>query len=232
MTENAGSKLVPQAKPDSSEQDFARPESLLYAVGRAGCRIFTTLYFGLKVYGIHHIPKTGGVLVVSNHQSALDPVLVGVRCHRPFSYMARATLFGKNKFFTWLIRSLNAFPVHLGKGDTGAMKEAIARLKAGEILTMFPEGTRTLDGNLKPIQAGVALIVRRAGVPVVPAIVDGAYQAWPKGAKWPRNVPIHVLYGPPLQVQGLKTEEIVELIDRTFHRMLAELRAKAQSQFK
>lgn len=195
----------------------------LYACGRVACRIFTTLKFDLHVSGLHHIPKTGGVLVVSNHQSALDPVLVAVRVQRPFSYMARATLF-KNKFFNWLIRSLNAFPVQLGKGDTGAMKEAIARLKAGEILTMFPEGTRTLDGNLKPIQAGVALIVRRAGVPVVPVVVHGAYLAWPKGAKWPRGTRIRVLYGPPLLVDGLKTEEIVQLIDCTFHRMLSELR--------
>lgn len=201
-------------------------ETLLYSLGRAACRIFTTLKFDLHVYGLRHIPRTGGVLVVSNHQSVLDPVLVGVRSARPFSYMARATLFNKNKFFSWLIRSLNAFPVQLGKGDTGAMKEAIARLKAGEILTMFPEGTRTRDGNLLPIQAGVALIIRRANVPVIPVVVDGAFRAWPKGAKFPRSVPIRIMYGPPLAVEGLKSDKIVELIAKTFHKMLEELREK------
>jgi 1-acyl-sn-glycerol-3-phosphate acyltransferase len=200
-------------------------KSPLYACGQVACRLFTTLKFQLNVFGLHHIPASGGVLVISNHQSALDPVLIAVQARRPFSYMARATLF-KNKFFSWLIRSLNAFPVHLGKGDTGALKEAIARLKAGNILTMFPEGTRTLDGNLLPIQAGVALIIRRAGVPVVPAVIDGAYQAWPKGVMLPRSMPIRVLYGPPMQVEGLDTQQIVELIDQTFHRMLVELREK------
>jgi 1-acyl-sn-glycerol-3-phosphate acyltransferase len=197
--------------------------TLLYLCGRVACRLFTTLKFRLKVVGLHHLPKTGGVLVVSNHQSALDPVLIAVQARRPFSYMARATLF-RNKAFSWLIRSLNAFPVHQGKADTSAMKEGIARLKVGHILTMFPEGHRTRDGNLLPIQPGVALIARRAGVPVVPVVVDGAYHAWPKGAALPRSVPIRVLYGPPLAVEGLKTEQIVELIDQTFHRMLAELR--------
>src|ERR1700761_6428334 len=90
-------------------------KSLLYACGQVAGRLFTTLKFRLQVFGIHNIPETGGVLVISNHQSALDPVLVAVRARRPFSYMARATLF-RNKFFSWLIRSLNAFPVHLGKG--------------------------------------------------------------------------------------------------------------------
>jgi 1-acyl-sn-glycerol-3-phosphate acyltransferase len=77
-----------------------------------------------------------------------------------------------------------------------------------------------------PIQPGVALIIRRADVPVIPVVVDGAYNAWPKGAVLPRPARIKILYGPPLQVDGLKSEQIVALIDQTFHQMLAEVRAK------
>lgn len=200
-------------------------QTIVYTFGRVLCRIFTTLYFNLHVYGLHHVPDEGGVLLVSNHQSVLDPVLVGVRIRRPLSYMARASLF-RNPFFGWLIKTLNAFPVHLGRGDTGAIKESIARLKAGQILTMFPEGHRTWDGNLLPIQPGVALIVRRAGVPVVPVVVEGAHRAWPRGTVLPRAVPVRILYGPPLNVDGLKTAQVVELIDQTFRKMLAEVREK------
>jgi 1-acyl-sn-glycerol-3-phosphate acyltransferase len=201
--------------------------ALLYRFMRFLCLVTCIVYFRLRVYGLEHVPRTGGFLLISNHQSMLDPVLIGVRMPRFVSYMARATLF-KNRFFGWFIRNLNAFPVEQGKADTGAVKEAIARLKAGHVLTMFPEGHRTLDGELQPIQAGVALVIRRAGVPIVPVVVDGAYQAWPKGGhnKLPRFVPVRVLYGPPLKADGLKADQITALIDRTFRDLLDDLRRR------
>jgi 1-acyl-sn-glycerol-3-phosphate acyltransferase len=93
--------------------------SPLWKAGRALCRLYTTLAFDLKVYRTDHVPPTGGALVVSNHQSYLDPILLGVQLRRPMSYMARATLF-RNRFFNWLISNLNAFPVRRGEGDVGA----------------------------------------------------------------------------------------------------------------
>src|SRR6185312_9644763 len=100
---------------------------------QAICRVATTLAFDLKVYGAHRVPQEGGVLLVSNHQSYLDPVLLGVRLKRPLSYMAKSELF-KHRAFAWLIRSLGAFPVKQGAGDVGAMKETIARLQEGRAL--------------------------------------------------------------------------------------------------
>ncbi len=201
----------------------------LWVVLQAICRVVTTLMFGLRVHGKQHIPKTGGVLILANHQSYLDPVLLAVQLNRPVSFLARSGLFS-NRFFAWLIRSLNAFPVRQGAGDVGAVKESIRRLQQGHMLVIYPEGSRTEDGELQPIEAGAALIVRRAGVPVVPAVIEGSFAAWPRGRKLFRPARIEVLYGPPLQTDGLKATQITDLIDRTFHQMLAELREKMSRQ--
>jgi 1-acyl-sn-glycerol-3-phosphate acyltransferase len=198
--------------------------TLLWNVGWLICRLYTTLTFDLKVYGRRHVPAKGGVLIVSNHQSYLDPVLLGVGLGRPMSYMARATLW-KNKLFGWLITNLNAFPVRRGEGDIGAVKETIRRLQEGHMLAMFPEGTRTMTGDIEAMEPGVALMIRRAGVVVVPAVVDGSYQAWPKGVKFPRVHPIKVLYGPALNIEGLRANQILPLIETTLKGMLTDLRA-------
>src|SRR5690606_31285174 len=106
----------------------------------------------------------------------------------------------------------------------GAVKEAIRRLQQGHVLVIYPEGSRTPDGELQPIEAGAALVIRRAGVPVVPAVIEGSFAAWPRTHKLFRPGRIEVLYGPPLRLDGLKAGQIVDLVESTFHQMLAELR--------
>src|SRR6476646_1280256 len=129
-------------------------------------RVLTTLHFDLKVYGLHNLPRAGGVLIVSNHQSNLDPVLLAVRLDRPLNYIAKSELF-ENRFGGWLLRSvLNAFPVRQGAGDVGAVRETLRRLQEGHALNIYPEGGRTEDGRIAPLEKGVALIVDRAKVPV------------------------------------------------------------------
>ncbi len=182
--------------------------------------------FDLKVYGRHNVPPSGGVLLLANHQSNLDPMLIGAQLTRPISYMAKSELFSGNGVFAWLIRSLNAFPVRQGRGDVGAIKESISRLQQGHMLTIFPEGSRSPDGELGPILPGVALVVRRAGVPIVPVVIDGSFHAWPKSRKLFRSHPVRLMFGPPVSVDGLKPAEITALIDRTFRAMLDELRRK------
>jgi len=205
--------------------------TLLWKCGQVLCRVYTTLAFELKVYGVHHVPRTGGVLVVSNHQSYLDPVLLGVQLRRPMSYMARATLF-RNRFFNWLITNLNAFPVRRGEGDIGAVKETIRRLHEGRVLAMFPEGTRSTTGEIKSLESGVALLIRRANVPVIPAVIDGSFAAWSKGMKLPRPHPIRLIFGPPLALQGLRANEILPVIESTLKEMLADLRAGNLGKYK
>jgi len=143
--------------------------------------------------------------------------------NRPVSFFARASLF-ENRYFGWLIRALHAFPVRRGEADVGAMKEAIKRLKEGYAVNVYPEGTRSEDGSLGEIKPGIALIVRRGGVPVVPVIISGAWRAWPKGHKLPVVFrPIRVMYGEPLAIEGMDDRAIIKLIDETFHKIRAEL---------
>ncbi len=197
--------------------------SVAWKLAQVLCRILTTVLFDLKVYGHKNMPRTGGVLLVSNHQSYLDPVLVGVRLDRPLSYMARSGLF-RNPLLAVVIRWLNAFPVRQGEGDVGAVKETIARLQEGHALNIFPEGSRTEDGTLLPMEKGVGLVIRRAKVPVVPVVLDGSFQAWPKGRVIFRPAKIRMLYGKPMNLSELKGDQIVATIDRTLHEMFAELK--------
>ncbi len=198
--------------------------TLFWRVMRVPARLCSTLLGRMKVYGRHHVPHRGGVLLVANHQSYLDPVLLAVYLRRPMSYLAKSELF-RNKFLGWLIRSLNAFPVKQGAGDVGAVRETIRRLREGHMLSIFPEGARTLTGEMNPIQPGAALVVKRAGVPIVPVVLEGSFDAWPKGHRIFRPRPVSVMYGPPMKVEGLDAREITQLIDRTLRTMFAELRA-------
>ena len=175
------------------------------------------------------MPARGGVLIVSNHQGNLDPVLLGVHMGRPLSYFAKSELFEVNPALTWLLRALGGIPVKLGAGDIGAVKETIQRLREGHALNMYPEGNRTEDGRIGPLQKGVALVVRRARVPVVPAVIVGSFEAWPRHRSVFRPHPIHVQYGAPMDVAGLQADQIIEVIDRTLRRMFEELRPQTSS---
>jgi 1-acyl-sn-glycerol-3-phosphate acyltransferase len=208
---------VTEAQPDHPHALWKGAQALV--------RVWTSLRFELKVYGANNVPRTGGALMVSNHQSVLDPVVLGAQLRRPMSYLAKSELW-KNPAFGWLISRLYAFPVKQGRGDVGAIKETIRRLQEGHILNIYPEGSRTETGELLPIEAGVALIIRRAGVPVIPAVVDGSFYAWPKGQPLPVHHPVRVLIRKPMRMDHLKAKDIVVEIDRMFREMLAELRAK------
>jgi len=197
----------------------------MYSLGQSFCRMLAIIFFDLRAYGVENVPKKGGVLIVANHQSFLDPVMLGVKIARPMSYLAKSELF-TNRIFGYLIRGVNAFPVRQGEGDVGAVRETIKRLQAGHILVMFPEGGRSEDGEIAPMQTGVGLIVRRGGptVKIVPAAVDGAYAAWPKGRllPWPR--PVRVKYGKPMDLSDKKAAEIVKTLDGEIRRLFEELR--------
>jgi 1-acyl-sn-glycerol-3-phosphate acyltransferase len=207
-------------QPAEKERLYSYP---IYGFCKGICRVATSLWFDFKVHGREHVPSRGGALLICNHQSYLDPVLVGVQLRRHVSFIAKSQLF-EMPGLGWLIPRLNTFPVRRGESDVSAIKEALRRVHEGQILTMFPEGTRSWDGNLLPIQAGIALMVKRAEAPVIPAVVDGSGRAWGRGRKFPRGAPVRLMYGPPMELGKKKGPQIVELIDQTFRRMLGELR--------
>jgi 1-acyl-sn-glycerol-3-phosphate acyltransferase len=202
---------------------------LLWKCLRPPIRLITDAAFDLQVFGTENIPKQGGVLIVSNHQSVLDPVVLAVHLARPVSYIAKSELFEISPIISWALRSMGGFPVHQGAADVGALKESIRRLDEGHILNLFPEGARTPDGEIGRMERGVALIERRAKVPIVPAAITGAFEAWPITRGYPRRWPIRVQFGPPMLLAHLKPEAIIATIDQTLRRMYRELRERFPS---
>ena len=222
-TTTKATRVAGGATPAPTPVPAGERPSLLWKMAQTLVRIWTTTAFDLKAYGVRNIPRRGGVLLVSNHQSLLDPMLLGARVPRAMSYMAKSELF-RNKAFAALIRSVGAFPVRQGAGDVGAIKETVHRLQEGGMLNIFPEGSRTEDGEIAAMQNGVALVVRRAGVPVVPAAIVGSFEAWPKGRRLFRRYPIRIVYGPPLDVSGLKGEQVIQQIDQAIRSLFERLR--------
>lgn len=197
---------------------------LWYAILQQVARVLFVTLFRIRVFGREHLPRTGGVLVVSNHQSYLDPVLAAVGMPRPFNPMARASLF-RFAPFAWLIRSLYAFPVQRTSADLRAIREALRRLKGGAVVLMFPEGTRTRDGGIGRLQSGPVMLAERARVPILPVVIDGAFEAWPRSRPVPWVHPIRVAYGRPVWPEEMAGKEPEVVVDRLRERMIEIQRA-------
>ena len=178
-----------------------------YYTAQLACRIASLVLFRIRVVGREQVPATGGVLVCANHQSNFDPVLVGVAVDRRLSVLARQGLF-RWAPFRWLIQSLNAIPVDRDGSGVGGLKETLRRLRRNEIVLIFPEGTRTRDGEVAPLKSGFLVLLRRGRVPLLPIGIDGAYEAWPRHRLLPRWSDIHVFVGEPIE-----TSLVAELSD-------------------
>jgi len=155
---------------------------------------FFTFGFSLRRSGWVNVPRKGPVLLVSNHQSMFDPVLVGLSSRRYLSYLARSNLFAQ-PVLAPLIRSLNAIPIdrHMGKDGIQAVLDALGK---GRAVLMFPEGERTHTGAVQPLKAGVSLLVRRVTCPIVPVGIAGCFAAWSRFMTWPRPSPLWLPPGP------------------------------------
>lgn len=147
--------------------------------------------------GRENIPKSGGLIVVSNHTSLLDPVLVAVAITRPVSYMAKEELFHPS-VLGWLFRKLNAFPVNRSRVDRSTIRQGIHVLHSGRILALFPEGTRSQDGTLQQARLGAAMFARKTGVPVLPLGITGSVNALKRGSWLIKPTKIKIRIGKPL----------------------------------
>src|SRR3989338_5819120 len=164
-----------------------------YILGRFVFFILSKIFLGYSVYGRNNVPKAGPVIIASNHASYLDPIFVGCGMRRPLDFMARDTLF-RNFFFGVLLRAVHTFPVKRNFQDVGAMRKAISRLKKGHALTIFPEATRTRDGNLQEAKAGISFLSHLGGAVVVPAYIKGSFEVLPKGAKSIKAAPVSISF--------------------------------------
>lgn len=171
----------------------------------------------LESYGSENVPPHGGVLLVSNHVSLPDPVIIGTAVNRELHFMARHNLF-RVPGLRWLIAALNAYPVHRGKADRTALKYTLSLLKTGNAVLIFPEGTRGAGGVLGKALGGASFIVYRANVPTIPVFLKGAEQMMPRNAKWLRPAKLNVTFGPPIDFTG-----ILKIADkREAHRRIGE----------
>lgn len=155
---------------------------------------FFTFGFSIRRSGWKNMPRKGPVLVLANHQSMFDPVMVGLSSRRYLSYLARKNLF-EQPVLAPLIRSLNAIPIDRNMGKDG-IQAVLDALGHGQAVLMFPEGERTHDGTVQPLKPGVSLLIKRVNCPIVPVGIAGAYGAWSRFMKVPKLSPLFLPPGP------------------------------------
>ena len=200
-------KLVPRAADRSIRM------AAWYHFVRYLCAIFALVLLRFRASGQRNVPLSGGALLVSNHVSYFDVFFLGIPINRPLNYVARSTLFvpGVGAF----IRSVGGFPIQRDGIGASGMKETLRRLRAGGIVTLFPEGTRSRDGKLGALKPGIAVLVERVGVPVIPTGLAGMFEVWPRWRLLPRLHPVRIHYGRPIypaELAGLDTQAITALI--------------------
>lgn len=175
------------------------------------CVVWFYTCYRFRFFGARNIPRSGPVLFVSNHQSMLDPIVVGLGAsHRQFYAMARKTLWD-TRWLGWLMDSLNAIPVDQDKPDASTMKRCIEVLKQDHALLIFPEGARTFSGQTQDFEPGLMLVIKRARPTIVPVALDGAYDVWPRTKSRPKLFGrIACQYGEPIEAEDLLSRSPAE----------------------
>ncbi len=192
-------------------------------------RVGGVVYFRVRFSGRENVPREGAFLMVANHQSNLDPPLIGSGLGRRMNYLGKKSLF-RFRPFGWLLRSVGVIPIDLEGVGLSGIKESLRRLKRGEALLIFPEGRRTLDGRMGKFLPGFTALAVRTGAPIVPAAIEGAHHALPPGKRFPRPTAVRVHYGVPLgtdRIKELDEEELVAEVERRVRACLAEIRRPA-----
>ncbi|ETP70680.1 acyl-phosphate glycerol 3-phosphate acyltransferase [Planococcus glaciei] len=189
----------------------------LYAVGKTLVKTALHPLYRFEVLGTEHFPKEGGVLLCSNHINALDPPVVGMTAPRTVHFMAKEELF-KLPVLGPILPKVNAFPVKRGMSDREALRTALKVLKSGEVVGLFPEGTRSTDGVLKKGLSGAGFFALRGNADVVPCAIIGPYKMFRK---------VRVVYGKPILMDPYRerrasAEEVTEVIMSSIQEILDE----------
>ncbi len=170
---------------------------VLYNAGKNLCNVLLRSLYRIDIRGTYNIPDSGAVMLCANHISNLDPILMGIASPRKIHYMAKDELF-RIPFLAVLLRVLGAFPVRRGKADRAALRTGIDLLKAGNVLGLFPEGTRSRNGKLGKAHSGVAYFALRTNCRVVPVAISGSYRLFSR---------ISIAFGESVNVSDLSTNE-------------------------
>lgn len=158
--------------------------------------------FRFRVVGKEEVPTTEGVILAANHVSYMDPLFIGAALvERQLHFMAKEELF-RVPIFGALIRGLHAFPIRRGRVDHGAVRQCLRLLDEGEVLLVFPEGTRGNGVALREAEEGIGFLAARSGCPVVPVYLHGTDGVLPRGRRIPRLNPVTIYFGQPLRLTG------------------------------
>jgi 1-acyl-sn-glycerol-3-phosphate acyltransferase len=160
-------------------------------------KILARVFFRMRVVHPERMIESGPLILAVNHSSFFDPPLAGICSRRAVYFLARKTLL-QWPFFGPLFPDMNVIPVERDGNDMSALREVIKKIREGNGVLLFPEGTRSKDGNIQPARAGIGLVIAKTGAPVLPMRIFGAYDAFPKNSKRLHFSKITVVIGEPL----------------------------------
>lgn len=198
----ARQRLRPRPSPHTRQTSPLSPDPSarhpVFFVGRALWRAFFTIMGRWRIYGRENVPASGGVILAPNHVSYVDPPLAGSAIERKTWFMAKSELF-RIPVLGPILPKVCAFPVKRGTPDREALRNALNLLAEGQVVVVFPEGTRSPDGNLQKPELGIGLLALRSGAPVVPVAFIGSDRLLPRGSPIPRFAHVTVRIGQPLR---------------------------------
>lgn len=211
------------------EQQGLRPGSIWYRLVQFTIRFLLRLGWGLRLYGTEYLPAKAPFLICGNHPSELDPVALGAALPFRPSFLAGHELERYPVIF-WLLNRFDPVLVRRGKSDIGALRACLARLRAGDVMVVYPEGGVVQGRPLGDLQSGAAFLAIRTGVPVVPAAITGIAQVWPLGARFPRAGRITIRLGPAIHPRhGERPGDLTRRIEVSLRQLLDRSSVSPQS---
>jgi len=199
-------------------------KNLYYHLGHSFFKFLGSAFFSYRVVNPQYMIDEGPAILAMNHQSFLDPPMAGISTERELYTLARDTLF-KSRFLGWLFPKVNVLPVDPKGGDSSALKITVRILREGHAMLMFPEGTRSRDGQLQKAQPGIGLIIAKTLAPVIPMRIFGSYEALPRTGKRFQAIPITIVLGEPLRFTKADLEGGREAYQRLADRVMAAIAA-------
>jgi 1-acyl-sn-glycerol-3-phosphate acyltransferase len=181
--------------------------SYCYWIFKVVFYVFFKIYNRLEVLNPERVPGEGGAIIASNHASYLDPLVLSAASRRRMTYMAKESLFGIPLIGAFV--NSFSFPVKRGRPNPSTIKEAVRRLRAGQLIAMFPEGGRSAAGEAK---RGIGLIAKMSGAPIVPVLIEGTDNALPGGARFIKPSKIRVKFGHAIGIDGMDDKDGQEKI--------------------
>jgi 1-acyl-sn-glycerol-3-phosphate acyltransferase len=190
---------------------------IIYRATHSVSRLVSVFLLDYRIEGQDNMPGEGPVLVLSNHQSTLDPILVGILFRRKLVYLAKKSLFA-NPLFGFLIRCYDSIPIDRERGGLDGLREILSKLKDGKAVLIFPEGTRSRDGKLLPMKGGFLPVAKRSQAALLPVAVIGGHEIMQKGKLLPRRSAVSAVVGQPIPFEtysSLSDKEVLALLTKS-----------------